>query len=240
LFFSIDFASAATTISGTAKGQSTQGDIITGESGIWRLALLDPPLLVEMSLWQQTLNDLTTAYPTLLLKFPQKDRWGRIGGQIYRQADDLWLQHEMVSQGAAVVRITPGDDQAPPAILEALLAAENLARQAKRGVWASTRRIEAASAQLSTSDGGLHIIEGTIQSVSEVRSVWYLNFGADWRGDFTVRLDRGQKTAWDKAGLPPLESLSGETVRLRGWLRWANGPLIDLYSPLMLERLPQK
>jgi hypothetical protein len=216
---------------------SAEGDLVSAHTGVWRLALLDPPRPTEQAAWQQALKALLTDHPQMVLRAMAPDRWDRKAGQIYRQSDGLWLQRAMVLQGVAVVRAVPDDDHSSPSTLKALLAAEEQARTARRGLWAHARQVEPATPNLSTNDGHLHLVQGTIHSVSEVRSVWYLNFGADWRKDFTVRLDRTQKAAWDQAGLPALDSLSGHEVRVRGWIRWANGPLIDLYSPFMMEFL---
>ena len=46
----------------------------------------------------------------------------------------------------------------------------------------------------------------------------YLNFGDDWRTDFTVSVAPGDNNLFEEAGINLL-SLAGQRIRIRGWLR---------------------
>ena len=55
----------------------------------------------------------------------------------------------------------------------------------------------------------------------------YLNFGADWRRDFTVRIAKEVARGLADAGLD-VASLPGRRIEIRGVVLEAGGPLIEL------------
>ena len=68
-------------------------------------------------------------------------------------------------------------------------------------------------------------------------SSWlYLNFAGDWRSDFTISIARKDAAAFAAAGLDP-PALAGKHVRVRGWLAWRNGPMIEATHPDQIELL---
>ena len=71
-----------------------------------------------------------------------------------------------------------------------------------------------------------------------VRGTAYLNFGTDWRRDFTFRAQPDARRAFDRAGID-LAGLTGQRVRGRGWVFPLNGPMIDLTHPEALEVLEE-
>lgn len=64
----------------------------------------------------------------------------------------------------------------------------------------------------------------------------YLNFGADWRTDFTITIAARDLKLFEQAGLD-LFALEGRTVRVRGWLDSYNGPAIEADHPEQIEVL---
>ena len=71
---------------------------------------------------------------------------------------------------------------------------------------------------------------------AETRDRIFLNFGADWRTDFTATLASKDRRTFLAAGIDPM-TLDGRRVRVRGWLYDRNGPAIDLTHPEQLEIL---
>lgn len=114
----------------------------------------------------------------------------------------------------------------------ALLAAEQDAEQAKRGVWAEPAYAVLSPEQAERHRGEFRLVEGIVQHVAEVRGRYYLNFGEDWKTDFTLLIERGDAKRFDAAWLQALE---GKTVRARGWLFRMNGPAMELTHPEQLE-----
>ncbi len=147
------------------------------------------------------------------------DRHGRLRAQL-RRDDGVWLQGEMLRQGLAMVE-TQRDSRDEAA---ALLRLEAEARTAGLGLWTS-RRYQVQSPE-SVRTGGWRIVEGRVLQAVKRNGVVYLNFGADWHKDFTVRLTGDGLRACAAAGLDPL-ALENHRIRVRGWVEWRNGPDIE-------------
>ncbi|MEQ9608241.1 MAG: thermonuclease family protein, partial [Kiloniellaceae bacterium] len=64
----------------------------------------------------------------------------------------------------------------------------------------------------------------------------YLNFAEDWREDFTISLDRRAERLFTEQGLD-LGDYAGKRVRVRGWLKVRNGPMIEVTHPEQIEEL---
>ena len=112
------------------------------------------------------------------------------------------------------------------------------ARAARRGLWSDRYyRVRNPSETWSDLDS-FQIVEGRVVAADEVKGVGYLNFGPDWRTDFTFSLDRAALRLFRKAGVD-IQSLAGRRVRGRGWLRPRNGPLIELTHPEQIELLDE-
>ena len=64
----------------------------------------------------------------------------------------------------------------------------------------------------------------------------FLNFGDDWRTDFTAVVPKNLLTA-APGEAEKLQSLKGHTIRVRGWIERRYGPSIEIFSLSDLEDL---
>ena len=162
---------------------------------------------------------------TLRYEGTRVDRHGRVLAHLYRD-DGLWIQGKMLKLGLARVYTFP-DNRALAAEMYAL---EAEARAAKRGVWAhpfyAVRAPEGLKGDLDT----FQIVAGTVVEAAAVKGAVYLNFGPDWRTDFTVRLDGAALKLFRAARVDPL-GFKGRMIEVRGWLRFKDGPMIDASHP---------
>ena len=62
----------------------------------------------------------------------------------------------------------------------------------------------------------------------------YLDFGADWRRDFTLRAESRDLARFARAGLD-VAALAGRRILARGWLFESAGPMIELVHPAQIE-----
>lgn len=145
-----------------------------------------------------------------------------------RLPDGRWLQHEMVQQGALIVFPRASHTSGLPSIY----AAELTARSANRGLWAELDLLAEASERLQT--GWFRIVSGTVTSAARVGDRIYLNFGENWRRDFTVEIPAPSLRQFKKTGLDPL-MLQSRTIEVRGWTDWKGGPRILLEGPGQLR-----
>ena len=159
------------------------------------------------------------------------DRYGRLVAHVER-SDGLWLQGALLEQGLAQVQTRPGE----AARAAEMLAAERAARAAGRGLWTDAAFRPHDPGALDDSTGRFRIIRGRVLRVAPTESYVYLNFGADWRADFTVRVRRTELDS-ALAGVD-LEGLAGRLVEVRGVVLQAGGPLIELSHPEQMQVLP--
>ena len=169
----------------------------------------------------------------VVLRFPgpQYDRYGRLLARV-ELADGTWVQARLVEQGWA--RVASDEDHLDG--LEALLILEDSARGASRGLWADWRYRVMDPVAAAKAPEGFHLIEGTVTDVATVGAWTYLNFGEDWRTDFTVSIHRRDRRRM-VAGLGDLDALAGRQVRARGWMRHFNGPLVEATYPQQIQVL---
>lgn len=161
----------------------------------------------------------------------REDRHGRILAHVFT-ADGAWLQGEMVSRGLARV-YSFADNRA---CVAALLAREREARDADRGIWAlDWYAIRPAGPDVGPY-GSFQLVEGTVRKVAVVRGRLYLNFGEDWRTDFTVTAAPKVRARLDREGYD-YAGLEGRRIRVRGWIDERNGPMLNLSHGEQIERL---
>jgi hypothetical protein len=120
-----------------------------------------------------------------------------------------------------------------------LLALEAEARGASLGLWAhedhAVRDVHPDG--LAQHYASVQLVEGRVIRAAETRSGrTYLNFGADYRTDFTVLIEAEDRPAFEPLDLVGLE---GRRLRVWGWLREENGPMIRLEHPARLEVLEE-
>jgi micrococcal nuclease len=163
------------------------------------------------------------------------DRYGQALAQVFvvKGAERVWLQQELVSRGLARVYSFP-DNRA--CVIE-LLARESEARAKSVGIWGSWAYRIADALDLKGLDRLMHsyqLVEGRVAAVGEGGGRLYLNFGQDWRSDFTISVE-GKDVATFAAANVDLKALVGKRVRVRGWLEWRGGPMIAATTPEQLE-----
>ena len=75
-------------------------------------------------------------------------------------------------------------------------------------------------------------------AVGLVRRRAYLNFGEDWRSDFTIALDARTRRLFEAEAID-LKAYEGRRLRVRGWLKSRNGPMIEVTHPEQIELLEE-
>jgi micrococcal nuclease len=124
------------------------------------------------------------------------------------------------------------------ACVKELLASEAEARGKRLGVWRSPAyRVESADDVdgLDCLTQTYQLVEGKVLSVGEGAGRIYLNFARDWKSDFTISVARKDVSVFDTRGID-LKKLAGR--RVRGWLIWRNGPMIEATHPQQIEVIP--
>ena len=165
----------------------------------------------------------------------REDRHGRILAHLTTPPDEngqaTWIQGAMLQAGFA--RVYTFDDNR--ALIPEMMALEAEARAAKRGIWADKYyRIRQLDDLAGTTDS-FQIVEGRVLQVGLSRDRAFLNFGPDYKTDFTVAIAKRDFKNFGR-GFDP-KRFDGKLVRVRGWVEAINGPSIDVTHPEQIELL---
>lgn len=174
---------------------------------------------------------------TVKLAFGKRraDRYGRHLAHVFigQGATEKWVQGELLASGAARAYGLPGSFDC----MSELLAHERIARDQRRGLWSTAlygRKPARFTGLLMSRRSRFEIVEGPVAIVSPTKSATYLNFGSDWKTDFTIRIGKDVLSAHPEL-TQTLSAMTGKRVAVRGWIERRNGPMIDLTDPSQLE-----
>ena len=145
-----------------------------------------------------------------------------------------WIQGDLLLRGRA--RVYSFRDNRT--LVSDMLTLELEARKADRGIWSHAfYRVRDTSETVEHLDS-FQLVEGQVVDTAAVRGRIYLNFGEDWRSDFTVTISPKDKRRFQEESYELL-ALKGRRIRVRGWLHQRNGPMIDVTHPEQIELLEE-
>lgn len=161
----------------------------------------------------------------------RSDRYGRLLAHLFieRGGTRIWVQGRLLSDGHARAYGLPGSF----ACMREMLAHERVARAAGTGLWSQAAyapwpafKTRAILRHRNT----YQIVAGKVAHIAPTKARTYLNFGRDWRRDFTAGIDakvlKGH-SEWAKT----IASLEGRRIEVRGWIEYRNGPYINVEHP---------
>ncbi|MDF1848196.1 MAG: thermonuclease family protein [Parvibaculaceae bacterium] len=161
----------------------------------------------------------------------REDRYGRQLAHLYL-ADGRWVQGAMIAKGMARVYSFPDNRSC----VAELLGLEGRARDARRAIWGDPYYAVLQADQptnLLAHIDSFQLVEGIVQGAALVRGRLYLNFGDDWREDFTVTIAPKHRRHFSE----DLEVYRDARIRVRGWIKSYNGPEIVVTHPEQIEFL---
>jgi len=167
----------------------------------------------------------------------ERDRYGRLLAHVFTGDGEerVWVQKALIRDGLAMA-YSFEDNRA---CVRELQSDERAAREAGAGFWdQGVFRVRDAG-DIDSLDGlvySFQIVEGRVQDVAESRGRIYVNFGKDWRTDFTATIAPSDRSRFEGSGVDP-RGLDGQTIRVRGWLERRNGPMIDVTHPEQIETI---
>lgn len=198
-----------------------------------RLAGIDVPLGGDAAAQTSAaaLQELAAGQSFRLVPEGEADRYGRIVANLFRPGETTPLQSSLLRDGAARLSGHPG------ACRTALIAAEQAAREERRGLWglaSHALRPADTGAALEPQHGQFAVAEGKVVSVRRSGGTIYVNFGQRWRDSLTVTISAPRERMFAQAGLEP-KSLEGRMLRVRGHVEDRNGPVIEALRPEQIE-----
>ena len=162
----------------------------------------------------------------------RRDRHGRLRAHLVRLRDGTWIQGMLLEAGLARVMSLVDDRAAVPE----MLGHERRARAERSGIWAEPEYRVRAAAEAGSVLRSFQLIEGRVRAAAVVKGRGYLNFGDDWREDFTVSIAPRDRRRFEADGIA-VGDYEGRLVRVRGWIESFNGPMIEATHPEQIEVL---
>lgn len=163
--------------------------------------------------------------------WPKEDRYDRVRAQVFT-GDGTWLQTELLRRGLARVDIAPDHGEC----YRELYDAEAVARAAHAGIWSSPAYAVRTPDTLKDDTGTFQVVFGKVLSTDIRDGRAYLNFGTDWKTDFTVTISPDDMKTFRRMGVDPL-GYKDRLVRVRGIVQFLNGPEIEIGNPKQIELL---
>lgn len=192
-----------------------------------RLAGIEVPHTGEQA--RKTLEQLV-AGKTIRVELTQgaHDRYGRMLGQAY--VGEHWLQGELLSAGLAMAH---SFTDTPHETLTSMLALEQAARAAGKGIWSNTDYRILTPERAGDFLNQYRIVEGKVVSVNPVHGNYYVNFFDQWRGKFSLYIPKKHA-----GNFTDLTALQGKQIRVRGWIHFYRAPQMVLTHADEIEILP--
>ena len=157
------------------------------------------------------------------------DRYGHIAANAL--IGSTWLQGEMLQSGMAFVYPPTGDEPR----IEEMIKIEQTARAEKRGVWADSKDfVDLPANDPDMGLGHFAFVSGKVIKAERVKNMFYLNFGDNWRKDFTIAIQARDLIKWRRADID-MDEYEGKNVRVRGWIKRNFGPMIAVTHPAQIE-----
>jgi hypothetical protein len=109
---------------------------------------------------------------------------------------------------------------------------EEYAMKNKLGLWSEDNKIFINKSELEENSwyyrNHFKVVEGEVVDVKVVNDKLYINFGDDWKSDFTVKVLKKNLKNFESLDFL---SLKGKTILVKGWIEFYNGPLMEIYNP---------
>jgi endonuclease YncB( thermonuclease family) len=168
---------------------------------------------------------------TLTAVAPSTDRYDRIRVQAF-EADGTWLQVALLRRGLARGEIAPDRSDCAAE----LYAAEAEARTQHLGLWSSPAYAVRDATAMNAPAGTFQILEGKVLHVGMNDGRVFLDFGEDYRRDFTAIIAPDDRKTFRAMGIDPRD-YRGKRIRLRGTVQIYKGPEIEIANPAQIELL---
>lgn len=157
------------------------------------------------------------------------DRYGRLLGYCY--VDDTFVNAKLIEQGYAVLYTFPPNIK----YTDLFADLQRKARNQRKGIWASYQVID--QAQAADHIGQIRTVQGKVVNTYQSPKVTYLNFGNDYKTDFTIVIFKNSLAQFHKKNIDPANFYRNKTVQVTGRIKSYNGPEIIVNTPAEIEVL---
>ncbi len=159
----------------------------------------------------------------LELDIEKMDRYGRL--LAYCFVDDIFVNAELLKEGYAVLYTKPPNLK----YQDLFVRLQKEARQQKKGLWGAYEVISEKEAHLYINQ--IRTVRGKVLKTRQSKRCIFLNFGQDYKKDFTVVIFKENLKYFFERGIDPLNFYKGKIVEVTGKIREYNGLEIIVSYP---------
>lgn len=172
----------------------------------------------------------------VLCKSQPRDKYGRFLAWVY--VDDVLVNAVLIKEGYAKTLTIP------PCGIEKEDEFKNYEKEAvqkRLGLWAKNGKLLSQHEEpISAEDAARYIgktktVKGKVVNVFESRKAIFLNFGEDYKKDFTVVIFRKNAGEFERKGIDPVKFYKGKEILVTGRIKEYNGPEIVANDPSQIE-----
>ncbi len=155
------------------------------------------------------------------------DRYNRLLGYCF--LDDIFVNARLIEEGYGVLYTHPPNLK----YVDLFIASQKEARRFRRGLWSSLLTID--HTQANQYIGQIRRVEGRVVATYKSAKCLYLNFGQDYKNDFTVVIFNNALQAFRQKGIDPVSFYNQKRISVIGRIREYNGPEVIVNSPHEIE-----
>jgi len=155
--------------------------------------------------------------------------YGRLLGYCF--IGNTFVNAKLVQQGLAVLYTRPPDVK----YTDLFIRMQKEARANSRGLWGKLAVIP--STDVGNFINQIRVVSGRVLDTYQSKKVVYLNFGRDYKRDFTVIIFNDCLKLFRDKGIEPVSFYKGKYVQVWGKIRKYHGPEIIAGSPFQIKVL---
>jgi len=160
------------------------------------------------------------------------DTYGRILGYCF--VGDTFVNDELIKEGLAVLYTKPPNVKYTKVFIES----QEQARSLHKGLWGVYEAVPSSDAYKFINQ--IRRVRGRVLNTYKSRKVVYLNFGRDYKTDFTVIIFNDCLKFFRVKGIEPQVFYAGKEVEVWGKIREYNGPEIIVSMPYQIKVLDEE
>ena len=160
------------------------------------------------------------------------DRYGRILGYCF--LEDSFVNAALLEEGYAVVYTRPPNVK----YTDLFVRRQREARLNKKGMWGVYETIGSGEAQEYINQ--IRSVRGRVVDTYKSANAVFLNFGPDYKTDFTVVIFNDCVKFFRKESIEPEIFYKGKMIEVSGRIRAYNGPEIIVCTPSQIHILDEK
>lgn len=158
------------------------------------------------------------------------NRMGHIIAHLQRSDDKAWVQGTILRLGLARVKT----EKTNPELADQMYKLEDQAINESIGLWSKKDYKIQSAENLEWAIGTFQVVQGRVHSVSMNQNRTFVNFGSDWRTDFTITIPPSQMRIFYSNETTP-QGWNGKMIRARGWISALNGPSMEINHPQAVQ-----